>query len=157
MTAEGSENGPPWGWILLGCAAAVVSAGLVGYFLGKSGAEKDAREDEEANPSVLREEDLDAFQGPVVVSRAPADEVNLRYTCGPEHSPGKWLTRDLYTDDASAADSLALPRFNCADTVSRIRTPAGTARASGVVAPAFGRAGGGRQVLVRRTDQLTFD
>ena len=157
MASEGGDTGPPWGLIILGAAAAGVAAGLVGYFLGRSGATKEAREDEAANPAVLREGDLDAFRGPVIVSRAPADEVNLRYTCGPERHPGKWLTPDVYTDASSASESLALPPLNCADTVSRVRTPAGTPRVWGTVAPAFGRSGGGCQVLVRRTDHLTFD
>ncbi|MGB6500779.1 MAG: hypothetical protein WBG19_05200 [Thermoplasmata archaeon] len=157
MTAERPENGPPWGWIILGIAAAGVGAGLAGYFLGKSGTEKKAREEEEANPAVVREGDLDAFHGSIVVSRAPTDELGFRYTCGPEQSPGKWQTPKLYPDAMSARQALALPRLNCADTVSRIRTPAGTPRAFGTAAPAFGRAGGGCQILVRRTDLLTFD
>jgi len=157
MAGEGGEKGLPWGWILLGLAAAGVSAGVAGYVFGKSGAERKALEEEVRNPAVLREQDLDAFQGPVVVSRAPSDEVNLRYTCGPERSPGMWQTPEIYTDSTSAREALALPRFNCANTASRVRIPAGTPRATGTVAPAFGRAGGGCQVLVRRTDLLTFD
>lgn len=89
---------------------------------------------------------VEAWQGAPQEVRLAQATTFYRVWGGDSRQLGSWLSPDKPTSRLQVRTAMALPPQNTAEFWCEVVVPAGTLMRTGVAAPAFGHAGGGRQV-----------